>query len=579
MEMRRGTEGNTDLIDVSDIEPQFDEEPETERGGRAAPPGIPGVSRQPEHAGPTIATLKDRFAAFVIDVGILYVAYWVMMVVYRTVAIGAAAGPIPAWGTNGLLFHGLFLFVALIWFVVPEAAFAASLGKALCHLTVRRVDGAHPSFFGVLIRNIMRPLDLLLFPLVIMAAVLEWSGWHQRLGDLIGRTVVLRKLSHPPRQYALSLDIIGTATGRAIAFAIDFALFGAFAFGWALLLSPEAPLTSMFLVVLFPAAAVSFFVLPEWMAKTSPGKWIAGYAVCQEDGSAIDLPSALIRALWLPFDITPVGFFTCLFSLRRQRPGDAAAGTVVISAQREWRGIIGLAVVLLLSGSVLSGGLKNRDSFLHEDFQVNFLPSIDISGKLKGSTEAPANLSTRNFRFAAGDAATVRKPSIFQPGETLYIVFEVEGYQVKEGKVWIQEDLNVRYPDDSVGLKLENINDFNQELDQTGPIRFTNNIAIPEGAQPGRYTVTMTIRDKLARQELKEQRFFYVTPAESPGQQAQPPSKEEEGAPQQTDQTGGEQSNKLINKGKSQAPHPDELPGAIQKTTPKTPPLEEEDTD
>jgi len=51
-------------------------------------------------------------------------------------------------------------------------------------------------------------------------------------------------------------------------------------------------------------------------------------------------------------------------------------------------------------------------------------------------------------------------------------------------------------------------------MEQVGPIHFANNIAIPEGAQPGRYTITLTIRDKVSRQELKEQRFFYVTPAE-----------------------------------------------------------------
>lgn len=532
MEMQRGSAENTDLIDVSDIEPHFGDEPEAPRSPRTMPEEILGMRGPAGNEGPTIATLKDRFAAFAIDAAFLFVGYWVLMVVYRAVALGAAAGPIPAAGVNGLLFHGLFLFLALVWFVVPEAAFAATLGKALCRLTVRRVDGAHPSFFGILLRNLLRPLDLILFPLFIMAAVLEWSAWHQRLGDFIGRTVVLRKLSSPPRQYALSLDIIATASGRAVAFAIDAALFFAFGLGWALLATPEAPLPSMFLVVLSPIAAVLFFALPEWLTKTSPGKWIAGYAVCQEDGSAIDLPSSLIRALWLPLDANAFGFLTCLFSLRRQRAGDAAAGTVVISAPREWRGIIGLAAALLLSAALLSAGLKNRDSFLRENFQVNFLPSIDISGRLKGGDEAMAHLSTKNFRFAAGDASTLRKPSIYQPGETLYIVFDVDGYKVEKGRVWIQEDLSIRYPDDTIGLKLENINDFSQEMEEEGPIRFTNNIAIPDGAQAGRYTVTVTIRDKLARQELKEQRFFYVTPAEAPGRET-PPTPEGETPPQE----------------------------------------------
>lgn len=515
MEQQRGETENTDLIDVSDVEPNFDDF-ETDRGRAEGAERMPGmVSPLPESSGPAIASLKDRCAAFAVDAFFLYALYWIMMVLFRAIAVGAAAGPIPIAGATGLAFHGLFLFIALVWFVVPEAAFAASPGKLLCHLTIRRVDGAHATFLGVLVRNLMKPIDLLLFPLFVTAALLEWNNWHQRLGDLAGRTIVLRKLGSPPRQYALSLDVVATACGRAVAFAVDLALFSAFAGGLALALSPETPLASMLLVVLFPLAAVLFWLLPEWLTQGSPGKWVMGYALCLEDGSAIDLPSALMRTLWRPFDTTPWGFFTCLFSLRRQRPGDVAAGSVVISAPREWRGLAGLAVVVCVSLAALYGGLQNRDSFLHEDFQVNFLPSIDVRGGGEVRDTGPTNLITMNFRFAAGDATSVRKPSIFQPGETLFIVFETSGYAREEGRVWLQEDLSVRYPDDSVGLKLENINDFNQQLAQDGPIRFENNIAIPEGAQAGRYTVTITLRDKLSRQELKEQRFFYVTPPEA----------------------------------------------------------------
>lgn len=527
MEQERREVENTDLIDVSDVEPRFDDI-ETERGIAEESERMPGLAGQPETAGPTIASIKDRFSAFAVDAFFLYAIYWLMMVVYRSVALGAAAGPIPAAGRHGLIFHGLFLFIAMVWFVVPETAFSGSLGKMLCRLSIRRIDGSHATFFGVLLRNILKPLDLLLFPLLVGAAALEWTGWHQRLGDFVGRTVVLRKLKSPPRQYALSLDMLATASGRAMAFLIDATLFVAFAFGWALLLSPEAPLASMFLVVIFPLFAVLFFLLPERMTGSSPGKWIAGYAVCLEDGSAVDLSSALVRTLWRVFDTNPFGFLTCIFSLRRQRPGDGAAGTVVINAPREWRGLAGLGIVIAVCCAVLYAGMGNRDSFLHEDFQINFLPTIDISGRAAKLSDMPANLITMNFRFAAGDAESVRRPAIFQPGETLFIVFEVSGYKREDAKAWLQEDLSVRYPDDSMGLKLENINDFNRELEQEGPIRFENNIAIPEGAQPGRYTVTITIRDRLARQELKEQRFFYVTPAEAADKTPQTGSNSEE---------------------------------------------------
>ncbi len=94
------------------------------------------------------------------------------------------------------------------------------------------------------------------------------------------------------------------------------------------------------------------------------------------------------------------------------------------------------------------------------------------------------------------------------------MTFDVIGFELKNNKAWIQEDLLVRYPDESIGLKLENVIDFYQTLTTTEPIKLTNNINLPQKALPGRYTVTITIRDKNSGKQLKEQRFFYVTASE-----------------------------------------------------------------
>ncbi|MFH0800693.1 MAG: RDD family protein [Pseudomonadota bacterium] len=505
----------TNLIDVSDIEPSFADNPQEPATERDEPKRHPKASSPRYDAGPAIASLKDRFAALLLDGVFLYIIYWIALISYRTIALGSAAGPIPASGANGIIFNGIFLLIALLWFVIPEMAFMGSPGKLLCNLTVRSVDGGYAGFVSVLLRNILRPIDMALAPLLIMTALMEWTGWHTRLGDIIGRTLVLKKLANPPRQHAMSLDIVASASERAVAFAIDTAMLAAFLLGYALLLNPDHPLVSMMLVVMAPAAILAFFAVPEWITKTSPGKWALGFTICHEDGSAIDLSSAVVRTVWRAFDTNPWGFLTSLFSVRRQRPGDSAAGTVVIKAPREWSGLAGLAAVLVISAAMLYAGLQNRDSFLGGSFQVNFLPSIDLSGPGASSRAAPTNLMTKNFSFAAGDPASTRSPSFFQPGEMLFIIFEVTGFKRDKNHVWLQEDLNIRYPDDSVGLKLENINDFNQYLVQEEPIRFENNITIPENAQSGRYTVTLTIRDKLSRQELKEQRFFYITPPAS----------------------------------------------------------------
>lgn len=505
----------TDLIDVGDIEPRFDDDLEATPHGAGEERTLPGLARPREMEGPVLASLKERFAALLIDAAFLYVIYWAAMIVYRTVALGSAAGPIPASGMNGLVFHCIFLLIALLWFALPEFAFGKSAGKWFCRLCVRRTDGTQATFVSALIRNLLRPIDIILFPLLIGGAIMEWSGWHQRIGDMIGHTVVIRSLANVPRRYDVSADILASATLRALAFLFDFLLAAAFAASYALLLNPEEPLVSMLLLVLFPLIIAAFFIIPEWIAKTSPGKWLFGLAVCHEDGSAIDISGAVTRAIWRIFDMNPFGYLTCLFSMRRKRPGDTAAGSLVIRIERSWGGFvcfIGMAVLIAVVGYA---GIQNRDNFMSGDFEINFLPSIDFSGRGGAADRTmPRGLAIQNFRFAAGEEANARKPSIFQPGESLLMIFDVGGFARKTGKVWLQEDLSVRYPDDSVGLKLENINDFNRELPDDGLIRFENTISLPENTQPGRYTVTITIRDQLARRELKEQRFFYVTPPE-----------------------------------------------------------------
>lgn len=504
---------HTDLIDVGDIGAALEEDV-TEAPDDISVPGDMFEGPAEEHSeGQTIAEIRDRFAAFALDLIFLYILYWPLMLVYRKITFGNVAGPIPAAGKQGLIFQGLFILIALIWFVIPELAFGGSLGKLFCRLAVRKRDGGYPSLMSVLIRNILRPVDMLLFPVLILTAAMEWTGWHRRIGDIVGGTLVVKRPGKFRKQYALSLDIIASATGRTFAFLVDLIFIGGFVLGYGLLLNPDKPVDSMILLVMFPPAIIFFFVLEEWTFKTSPGKWLLGLTICNEDGTVVDLPGVIIRTLWRPIDMNPFGFLTTLLSLRHQRPGDAAANTVVIKSGRELKGLVAILFWLGLALAVAYAGISNKDNFLSGGFKINFLPSVDFSQtKVLKSSTAPQNLQIKDFTFAEGDKKTPRRPSIYQPGEMVYILFDIDGFATKDESVWIQEDLSISYPDGNVGLKLENINDFHQRLESEGVIRFENNIQLPRNAEAGRYTVLLTLRDRLSNKELKEQRFFYVTP-------------------------------------------------------------------
>lgn len=504
----------TDLIDVSDVAAQFDETSPQGAQNLAAAEPITESSLEPHRVeGTSVANLRERFAAFTVDLIILYIVYWLSMTAYRSIALEEAAGPVPAAGIHGLVFHGLFLFIAFLYFLLFEAVLYATPGKLLSGLSIRRVDGLRPSITSCFVRNLLMPLDLILIPVLIPLAVMELTPNIQRLGDLIARTTVVRSKPMPRREYSLTLDMLPSATARSFAFLIDLILFLVLLVGYALLLTPESPLTSMLLIVFFPVLFVLFFMLPEATIKTSLGKWIFGYTICNEDGSTLETSGAMVRTILRPFDNNPIGYLVMLLSIRRQRPGDAAAGTVLCKVPRRLKGLIGIGIIIAIVSSIFYGGISNRKNFLSSDFQVNFLPAIQIGTQgLAGRRMTKGLLNIQQFQFAADKPDSIRRPAIFQPGEKVYLIFYVNGGAEKNGKVWIQEDLTVRYPDGTTGLKLENIIDFNEELEQPGPVEMTNNIALPADATPGRYTASIVIRDKNSGRKLNEQRFFYVTP-------------------------------------------------------------------
>lgn len=516
--------GETGLIDVGDVDPTLLDdvtEPPTERQ-RISPKSFHAGDERP--AVSESALIGDRFAAFLVDLMFLYAFYWPLLIAYRSIAFGKSEGPVPVSGIEGLIFHGIFIFLVMLWFVLTEMAFQASPGKYLCKLAIRKKDGNLPSFFSVFIRNIMIPVDILLAPFCILSGLLEWTKHGQRLGDVFAGTVVIKRSSDTPKQYALSLDIISTATARALAFIIDLCLVFSFVGGYLLFLSPDKPIASMLLVVYCPVFLFLFYAVPEWLFKTSPGKWILGMVICQEDGTALELPSAVIRSAWRIFDSNPFGFLTMLFSIRHQRPGDTAAQTVIINSKRELKGLIGTAIMFLIAIGTIYGGIGNRDSFLHPDFKINFLPSIDLTGLEMSKAEKPKNLAIQNFSFGDAEKKQPRAPSIYAPGETVFINFNVIGFSEKDDKVWLVEDISINYPDGSVGLVLENLNEFQQELSgQQTSISFENTLALPADALPGRYSLTITLHDKISARDLKEQRFFYVSPKEEEQEETEPP--------------------------------------------------------
>ena len=78
--------------------------------------------------------------------------------------------------------------VYLVHVTVGELFFQRSVGKALTGLRVMMVDGRPATVGGILVRNLVRLPELLLGILVVYLFI---SSNRQRLGDLLGRTIVV----------------------------------------------------------------------------------------------------------------------------------------------------------------------------------------------------------------------------------------------------------------------------------------------------------------------------------------------------------------------------------------------------
>lgn len=82
---------------------------------------------------------------------------------------------------------------------VTESLWGRTIGKQLLGLHVVSMTGGRAAWHQILLRNILRPLDMSIRGAVGLFLVL-WSPRNQRIGDIIGDTLVQLRRREPPRQ-------------------------------------------------------------------------------------------------------------------------------------------------------------------------------------------------------------------------------------------------------------------------------------------------------------------------------------------------------------------------------------------
>jgi uncharacterized RDD family membrane protein YckC len=146
---------------------------------------------RPPPPGPAIAAIVARLLAHALD---LFILLPIMIVVADLLNWLPELRPEPLDPNpvRSTLFTTAFF---LAYFVPMEGILGWTIGKKLLGLRVAGLSGGRAPFFGVVVRTLLRLVDM--FPIIpIGLIVMAISKRRQRLGDLLGRTIVIQ--DRPP---------------------------------------------------------------------------------------------------------------------------------------------------------------------------------------------------------------------------------------------------------------------------------------------------------------------------------------------------------------------------------------------
>lgn len=456
------------------------------------------------------ATLQERFAAFFTDL-ILFsylVAGWALLLQYLT--RGNLAHPFQFKGAGRMLFLTTTGALHFLYFFFFEGVLTATPGKMLGGLSIRKKEGGSPSLFSILLRNLMRLVD---YPLLFVTGIglIEATHRHQRLGDLIARTLVVREIPFEGRRIDPEKTSSGGATRRTVAFLFDLFFVVPFIYGLLLLIPADRALVSLMALNLVPAAALLYLTLTETLFQTTCGKALLGLKVTQEDGRPPTFATVLVRNAFRIFDMNPLGYLCAALSSKNQRPGDIAAGTLVLRDRKGFRGWLSLPFMIVLAASVATLGVMNPKSFLAKGVRMEVAGHKFQPVPLALRSLTLKRLQLENLEFGFNEEEVNRK-ALYDAGDVIYLLATISGYSVRNNRAWVQGDIKVR--DSKKNIILDRLNIINASLPVGGrkSARLATRFALHAEATPGRYEVLFTLRDLFGNTKLTEKKFFTVRP-------------------------------------------------------------------
>jgi uncharacterized RDD family membrane protein YckC len=153
-----------------------------------------GVPQNPDNTD----VIGRRVVAALIDIGLMFGLFWVLaLTIGETISTSTFSNTETTYETAYVLSPGqafAYIVLVLLYFFTFEAAFGRTLGKRLLGLRVMAHDGTPARPRAIATRTLLRLIDWLpFFNLVGFICLLATGRRHQRLGDLVAKTVVIRQ--------------------------------------------------------------------------------------------------------------------------------------------------------------------------------------------------------------------------------------------------------------------------------------------------------------------------------------------------------------------------------------------------
>jgi len=450
------------------------------------------------------ATTQERFAAFFTDT-----------LLFAPIAFGMLAlmkRLLPQVTAPHLL--GLaVLFLYLLYYLITETIFAASPGKILTGLRIRKLEGGPPSLLEAVIRNLMRLIDYPLF-FIAVGGAMEGTKRLQRLGDLAARTMVVRDIAVEPHRLPPDSTALAGATRRTLAWLFDLALFAVpFVYGLWLLLPAEPTWLTAIAVPAVPLAMLLLLTLCETFFQSTPGKVLCGMKVAQEDGRPARFATLWLRNAFKLFDANPIGYLCIFLSTRNQRPGDIAAGTLVFRDRHGVKAWLSFLILIPLAVVPALLGLKNPNSFLKRNASLtigNFLFD-PVPNAVKRMPFLHLGIRIEDLKLGLTDQE--ENPSkLFSPGQPIYLHFRLSGYSMQSEKAWVQADLKVRDPHGTLVLDKMNVINSSLPVGKRTTARLITRFALNPQAEAGTYQASLKIRDMFGGRSVERTETFFVQP-------------------------------------------------------------------